>query len=84
MSTEESFDERLEKAKQLLREVLSELREVESGGEEAVFISVDRETGVPLVDEEGFFDGNLREDWDPGEGEWRIYVPLYKWEQRRQ
>jgi len=34
MSTEESFDERLEKAKQLLREVLSELREVELGGEE--------------------------------------------------
>ena len=73
-----TFEEKLEKARELVREAFAELREMDRGGEGVVYICVDRETGNPIVDENEFFEGALGEDWDPGEGAWRPYIPLHK------
>ena len=76
-----TFEEKLDKARKLLAEALQELRDIEERKGEVVYLIVDRQTGKPLVDEDDFFDGALRDSWDPGNGTWRPYIPLYKnWE----
>lgn len=76
-----TFEEKLDKARELLAEAFQEIRDIEEREGEVVYVIVDRKTGKPMTDEDGFFDGAIGDGWDPGDGTWRAYIPLYKdWE----